>query len=66
MATKSKEMQQQAHKEIAELEDKINANPQGRTFKEAIEILERELTNVRNAAWELRIADGTEVGNGEE
>ncbi|KAJ9611253.1 hypothetical protein H2200_004436 [Cladophialophora chaetospira] len=64
VGTKSKEIQQQAHKEIVELEDKFNANPQGGKFKETIEWLERELTKMRNAAWELRLAEDTDVVKG--
>ena len=64
VATKSKEIQQQASKEIEELEDKINANPQARKLKEKIEALERELISVCNEAWELRIAEDMEVVKG--
>ncbi len=64
-ATKSKEIQQQAQKEIEKLEDAINTNPKTRTLQEKIEALERELASVRNDAWKLRITEGMDGETGE-
>jgi len=65
VATKSKEIQQQAREEIAELEKKMDADRELTTMRIAIEILEKDLARLKTELWEIRLAKGMEGGSGE-
>jgi hypothetical protein len=64
-ATKSKEIQQQARENIAEMEEKFNTNAKLKDVHKSIQLLETAVAGLRNKAWEMRLADDTNGGSGE-
>ncbi|OCT47617.1 hypothetical protein CLCR_03731 [Cladophialophora carrionii] len=64
-ATKSKEIQQQARTDIAEMEEKFNTDAKLKELHTKIQALETEVIGMRNQAWELRLAADANGGGGE-
>ncbi|KIW69453.1 hypothetical protein PV04_05330 [Phialophora macrospora] len=64
-ATKSKEIQQQARTNIAEMEEKFNANDKLKGVYKTIQLLETAVSGLRDKAWEMRLANVSNGGSGE-
>jgi hypothetical protein len=64
-ATKSKEIQQQARENIAEMEEKFNTDAKLKDVHKSIQLLETAVAGLRNKAWEMRSADDKNGGSGE-
>jgi hypothetical protein len=65
VATKSKEIQAQASKELKELEQRMNADQELVAMRMGIEALEKKLAEMRSQLWGIRLANDIDGGSGE-
>jgi len=66
VATKSKEIQKEAHREIVDLEHTMDSNPELRKMRKDITEKEKRLDDLRHDAWRIaRVLLGEEHGAGE-